>query len=164
MAHLMREAFPTYWLRIHSLPESKRYPECDEERETIIARHSHFASALLGENAQCVVIQSCFKGCPRSAELMPDLMWTPIHQVVEDHEDAWDSWMAHMVWDAATFRPLLLAIADGREAHIAFVSDVTDCVFIPYDGGADGFSFDTSLLRRLAEEFAPWRSAQPLGL
>jgi hypothetical protein len=59
---------------------------------------------------------------------------------------------------------LILAIAEGKTAHIAFLSDVTDCVFIPYDGGADGFSFDTALLQQLTREFAPWRSKHPLGL
>ena len=164
LSHLMREAFPEYWLRIHSLPDSKRYPEDEAERQTVFDRHSRFGSALLGERAQCLVIQSCFNDFLRSAELMPELEWTQIHRVVESDEDAWDSWMAHTIWDAAAFRTLLLAIADDREAHIAFVSEVTDCVFIPYDGGADGFSFDTALLQRLSLEFAPWRSAHPLGL
>ena len=164
VAHLMRTAFPEYWLRIHSLPESKRYPETDAERETVFERHSQFGSALLGERAPCLVIHSHFNGFSRSANLMPELLWTPIHRIMEDEDDSWDSWMARTTWDAAALRPLLLSIADAQEAHVAFLSETTDCVFIPYDGGADGFSFDTSLLRRLSEEFAPWRSAHPLGL
>jgi len=164
MAHLIREAWPKYWLRIHSLPDSKRYPEDETERQIVFDRHSRFGSALLGERARCLIIQSRFNGFQRSGELMPELEWTQIHRVGESDEDAWDSWMANTTWDAAVFRTLLMAIAEGREAHIAFVSEVTDCVFIPYDGGADGFSFDTDLLRRLREEFAPWRSAHPLGL
>lgn len=163
LAHLMRAAFPKYWLRIHSLPESKRYPESDAEREIVFERHSRFGSALLGERTPCLVIQSRRNGFPRSAELMPESAWTPIHRVGKD-EDAWDSWMAHATWEAPTFRTLLLAIAEDREAHIAFVSESTDCVFIPYDGGADGFSFDKALVRRLSEELAPWRSAHPLGI
>jgi hypothetical protein len=160
----MRAEFPEYWLRIHSLPESKRYPETDVEREIVFERHSRFGSALLGERAPCLILQSCFNGFPRSTALMPELEWTPIHPVVEDEENVWDSSMAHTTWDAVAFRPLLLAIADDQEAHIAFVSVVTDCVFIPYDGGADGFSFDVPLLQRLAQEFAPWRSGHSLGL
>lgn len=169
VAHVMRWRFPEYWLRIHSLPESKRYPETDAERQIVFDRQSRFGDALLGdallgERASCLVFQSCFNGFPRSEEVMPELEWTPIHRVVEDEDDGWDSWMARTVWDAAAFRELLLKIADNQEAHIAFLSEVTDCVFIPYDGGADGFSFDTELVRRLAEEFAPWRSAHPQGL
>ncbi len=163
VAHLMRSAVPQYWLRIHSLPESKRYPETDAERNIVFDRHSRFGLALLGDRAPCLMIQSRFDGYPRSAELFPELVWKPIHRVM-DEDDGWDSWMAHTTWDAAFFRTQLLAIADEQEAHIAFLSEVTDCVFIPYGGGADGFSFNTELLRRLAEEFAPWRSRHPLGL
>jgi hypothetical protein len=164
LAHLMRAVYPEYWLRIHSLPESKRYPESSAEREIVFERHSRFGAALLGDRAPCLVIQSRFNGFPRTEELMPELAWTPIHRVKENEDDAWDSWVAHTNWDASAFRTLLLAMADDREAHIAFVSEVTDCVFTPYDGGADGFSFDTALLRRLSDKFAPWRSAHPLGL
>ncbi len=151
-------------MRIHSLPESKRYPEDEAERQIVFDRYSRFRSALLGESAPCLMIQSCFTGFPRNAELMPELEWTPIHQVVESEEDVWDSWMAHTTWDAEAFRTLLTAIADARESLIAFVSEATDSVFIPYDGGADGFSFDAALLRRLSAEFASWLPANPQGL
>ena len=160
----MRAEFSGYWLRIHSLPESKRYPETDAERETVFKRYSRFGSALLGEHAQCLVIRSSFNGAPLNPEWMPDLAWTPTHRVFEDTDNIWDSWMAHTTWDAEIFRELLLAIADDRERHVALLSLATDCVFVPYDGGADGFSFDTDLLRRISDEVAPWRSAHPRGL
>jgi hypothetical protein len=164
LSHLMRSEFPEYWLRIHSLPESKRYPEDEAERQIVLDRYARFGTALLGERAPCLVIESRFNGYERTEELMPGLSWTPIHRVDESDEDFYDSWMAQTIWDAAKFRALLLAIADDQEQNVAFVSEVTDCVFIPYDGGSDGFSFDTALLQRLRDEFAPWRSAHPLGL
>jgi hypothetical protein len=72
--------------------------------------------------------------------------------------------VASVTWNPKEIRPLLLAIAENKEAHIAFLSNVTDSVFIPYDGGADGFSFDSKLLQRLSEEFSLWRSNLPSGL
>jgi hypothetical protein len=52
---------------------------------------------------------------------------------------------------------VLLAIAkDEAAAHFALISEVTDCIFAPYAGGADGFSFDTEFLQRLADAFSPW--------
>ena len=179
MAHLMREAFPQHWIRIHSLPESKRYPESDGERQIIFERYSEFGSLLLGKGAPCLIIRSQFVRLPSDAkslpeldwvradrppELMPELDWAPIHRVRDEEDEAWDSWVAHTTWDATAFRALLSEIAEDRRAHIAFLSEVTDCIFIPYDGGADGFSFDTTLLQRLSQEFAPWRSALASGL
>jgi hypothetical protein len=95
---------------------------------------------------------------------MPEQKWTSIHRVVDDQNDGWDSWATHTIWKPSVFRSLLLDIADDKVAHIAFLSEVTDCVFIPFDGGADGFSLDTALLQRLSIEFAPWRSTHPSGL
>jgi len=170
IAHFMRRAFPEYWLRIHSLPESKRYPENEAERQIVFDRSARFGSALLGQSAPCIIIQSRIVGFPRDSEIMPNFDWKPIHRIGDANPDQelddeiWNSWMAHTVWEPNVFRSLLLQIADDKKAHIAFLSEQTDCVFIPYDGGSDGFSFDSILLRRLAVEFAPWRSASPLGL
>lgn len=164
IAHLMRQAFPEYWLRIHSLPESKRYPEDEAERQIVFERYSRFGSALLGEGSECLIIKSHFNHSHRQADFMPELQWTAIHTVDESDEEAWCSWVAHTVWDPVAFRPLLLAIADDSEQFVSFVSKVTGCIFSPYDGGADGFSLDATALHRLREEFASWRSKHPGGL
>lgn len=164
IAHLMRQAFPEYWLRIHSQPESKRYPEDEDERQIVIERYSLFGSALLGEGSECLIIKSLFNHSLQQADFMPELQWTAIHTVAESDEDDWCSWVAHTVWDPVAFRTLLLAIADDRERLVAFVSTVTGCIFIPYDGGADGFSLDATALHRLREEFASWQSKHPNGL
>jgi hypothetical protein len=164
LAHLMRETFPEHWIRIHSLPESKRYPETEAEKEIIFDRYSLFGTALLGHGASCLIIQSRFLGFPRLDEFMPEFSWQQIHQVGKDEDDTWNSWQAPITWTPKEMRPLLLAIAEDKEAHIAFLSNITDCVFIPSDGGADGFSFDSKLLQRLLEEFSPWSSNHPRGL
>lgn len=164
LAHLMRSAYPEYWFRIHGLPESKRWPESDEEREIVFDRFSQFGTALLGHHAPCLIVQSCFNGFPRSKNLLPSHDWKPIHRVEESDEDHWNSWAAHTTWNPDGLRDVLLAIAEDREALIAFVSLATDCVFVPYDGGADGFAMDGALLRRLSDEFSPWSSSHSSGL
>lgn len=164
LAHLMRTAFPECWLRIHSLPGSKRYAESDTERDIVFERHARFGTSLLGERASCLIIQSRLNGFARAEELLPELEWTAIHRIEEEEDEVWESWMARTTWDAEAFRPLLMGIADDRLAHVAFLSEGTDCVYVPYDGGADGFSFDEERVQRMSEEFAEWRSGHALGL
>ena len=48
LAHLMREAFPEHWLRIHSLPESKRYPDGEVKREIVLTGTRDLARHYLG--------------------------------------------------------------------------------------------------------------------
>ena len=164
LAHMMRKVFPETWLRIHSLPESKRYPENKTDEAIILEKYARFGTALLGEKSHCSILQTRFIGFPRSADLLPELDWQQIHRINIDENDSWNSWSAPLIWDPIFFEMQFLEIANRREANIAFLSNDTDCVFIPYDGGADGFSFDAKLIKRLSEEFAPWRSNHPLGL
>ena len=164
LAHLMRSAYPEYWFRIHALPKSKRGPESDNEREIVFDRFSRFGTALLGHNSPCLIVQSRLNRFPRSKDLLPSLNWKSIHRVKESDEDYFDSWAAHTTWNPDELRDVLLAIAEDREELIAFVSLATDCVLVPYDGGADGFSFDKERLRKLAEEFSAWASINASGL
>jgi hypothetical protein len=48
VAHHLRVAFPDRWVRFHSLPESKRYPETEAEYAIVLERHNR----VLGELAQ----------------------------------------------------------------------------------------------------------------
>ena len=50
---VLREAGAEPWLRLHSLPESKRYAENDRERQLIVDRGNCLAQELLGNNEQC---------------------------------------------------------------------------------------------------------------
>jgi hypothetical protein len=95
---------------------------------------------------------------------MPELAWAPIHGVGMRKDEVWNSWLAHATWDPSAFRSLLVSIANDTHAHIAFLSERTDCLFIPYDGGADGFSFDLTRLRQLSSQFSAWKSSLPSGL
>jgi hypothetical protein len=161
LAHLMRENFSEHWMRIHSLPEGKRYPDNQSEKEIVLDRYARFGTALLGEKSPCLIIQSRMNGDDR--KLLPEFQWNPIHQIKIDDEEVWNSWSASVIWTPDSFRSLLLAIAEDTEEYVAFLSHSTDCVFIPYDGGSDGFSFDPKLLARLSDEFTPWLSNHPDG-
>ena len=47
LASKLREEKSELWLRIHSLPESKRYAE-NEQEAGILARHNEIAAKVLG--------------------------------------------------------------------------------------------------------------------
>ena len=45
---LRYEFFDSRWVRFHSLPESKRYPESDTEMEIVLERANILADRVLG--------------------------------------------------------------------------------------------------------------------
>ncbi len=163
LSFLMRQRFPEYWLRIHSLPESKRYPEDEAEREIVLERYASFGTALLGDKTPCLIIRARFATEYLGSELQRSLSWSRLHKI-EEEEDFWCSWVAEISWRPDAIRDLLIDIAEDRDSHVLFVSKLSDAVFAPYDGGADGFSFDSGMIARLKQEFAPWRSARADGL
>src|SRR5262245_51346267 len=55
LGHHLRAALHERWVRIHSLPASKRYAETPAEVETMLARQNAVAYALFGDEASCWV-------------------------------------------------------------------------------------------------------------
>lgn len=53
--YLCRAVLRDRWMRIHSLPESKRYPETKAERDEILRRHNAAACCALGDEADCML-------------------------------------------------------------------------------------------------------------
>lgn len=164
LSHLLRALVPHAWMRIHSLPESKRYASNDLERQVVFERYRRFGSALLGEGSPCSVIQTRLNQATPDPDWLPELDWIPLHQIAEAEDEVWNSWVAPSSWKPEEFRSLLMAIADDKVRAFAFLSAATDAVFIPYDGGADGFSLDQLALQRLSSDFRSWRSKHPAGL
>jgi hypothetical protein len=54
--YLLRDEYPDVWLRIHSLPRSKRYAESPGEYAELLSRHNQVATDLLGSDARCALL------------------------------------------------------------------------------------------------------------
>jgi len=55
VGHLMRVALPDRWLRIHSLPDSKRYAETADEYAELLRRHNEVVSEILGADIESIL-------------------------------------------------------------------------------------------------------------
>lgn len=164
VASVMKHRLPKMWMRIHVLPESKRYPENDDERSIISDRYARFGNALIGEGEPCTLVRSRMNVAEPEAKYQAGLTWSSLHEIREDEEDTWYSWAAETTWRSGAFRDLLLDVAEDRDWGVLFISEASGNIFAPYDGGADGFSFDSDLLARLKTEFQPWLSSREDGL
>ena len=55
VAHHLRVAFPDRWVRFHSLPHSKRYPEDEAEYAMVLERHNRVLGELV-QNGEIIAL------------------------------------------------------------------------------------------------------------
>ena len=178
----MRGTGAQHWLRLHSLPKSKRYAETEDERRILLSRQNEIAEEILGHDAPCWLVQTrgeFIEGAnEQRKEITADMdMFEPCrdfgltfsHRFIEesnvpdDEVISWSVYSASTTWQPGKFDSLLLAIADDQVAPILWMSG-SGTVFAPYDGGVDLFLADRSDVERLAVQHADWLSSHPLGL
>lgn len=165
LGFLLRKKYPSRWLRIHSLPESKRYAESKDEYVQLLLRHNTVASETLGIGSECYLIRGEWIEQPVDAggwiidpnvctdEFAHDLVKLNIQLRVED-----------VRWRQNEWNSLIQAVADERRGLLLFVSKESGQVYAPYDGGADVI-YQTMEEREMRKsKYKAWLSQHPEGL
>ncbi len=177
IGHLLRRDQAPYWLRFHSLPESKRYAETEAEQQILLSRQNAIAADVLGEDQACWLVQSHWvtrAGQIDVADAKDPFRATRDYglqfafQFAEDEDDPEASrWNVHAIetrWTTGAFDDLLLSIADYSAGPTLWVDSAAGNVFAPYDGGIDLFLRDTREVASLAAAHLEWLSSHPQGL
>jgi hypothetical protein len=175
----LRNAGAQHWVRFHSLPNSKRYPDKEADWRELLARQNELAAAVLGEGQGCWLVQSHWELPPGVTDIAFDGENNPFRAAADyglktaivtlrepgtEFEQRWEAFAGLTTWSAGRFDPLLCEIADERAAPTLWFSNETGSVFAPYDGGIDLFLPDEKTVRELAEQHPDWLSDHPLGL
>lgn len=175
VAHQMRGA-PLNWIRFHSLPESKRYPETDEERSLLLARQFTLADEVIGHGASCWMIQNCWPTQPdeicdtedfwpsETFGLQPSFLYEFDPDDPEADDRPWTARAGTVAWHGERFAKVLSEVAEDRLHYILWMSRRTGAVFAPYDGGVDLFLPSDAEVERLRATYHGWLSKHPLGL
>lgn len=163
---LCREALADRWLRIHSLPESKRYAETEVERTELLDRQNAAANYVLGDDADCHLLITRFgENRAWSFEELPLNGRTPMHFLsAGDEDDEFQFFDLPVRWQKGAFNELLLAVADDRTGPVLFADVQRRRIYAPYDGGADLFFPSTEAAQLAREHFQDWLSAREDGL
>ncbi|WP_030258010.1 MULTISPECIES: DUF3885 domain-containing protein [Streptomyces] len=154
------------WVRFHSLPESKRYPDDEHEYAIVLERYNTVLDELFAGREVYVIT-------PR---------WTDRASAPRMRRDAkhWRSWLeeddpevgfrsyCHVFVERRQWRPgcldrLLRRIADDAECGVIITDTGMRRLHHPYDGGADVCLTTTEERDRLKERHADWLSRYPGG-
>lgn len=174
VAHELRSVHPDRWVRFHSLPESKRYADSDEEWQILLDRHYRVLGELFASSD--ILIFTCAWSSTKAPPTRTDFdmrinpdgqHWTSL--LTEDDPDPDFRVFTHLYtgrtrWQPGSLDPVLRAAASWETAGIM----ISDCgltrIYHPYDGGADvllatGFERD-----ELRDRHTDWLSSHPGGM
>jgi hypothetical protein len=163
---LCRRVLLDRWVRIHSLPRSKRYAETETERVELLHRHNVAATYVLGEGAECIAFITRFGEVTDRSLSEVSVAGTPAEHVLSVRYDDEDLhfFALRAVWRENCLDDLLAAVAEDRTGPVLFANTQRRCIYAPYDGGADLFfpSTDTAALAR--NRLHSWLSDREDGL
>lgn len=161
------------WFRVHSLPDSKRYPDNDDELVMIISRARTVAAAVIGTTGPWYLIRSVPEPLPpyqlqNSWEidgilLTRDFVWT---NVDNDPEDAFNqvAYVAKVEALDRHFDEAIKAFSEHHTESLIWIEPTSGAVMAPYDGGIDLIVSRSISVQSLREEFSDWLSNRSDGL
>jgi len=175
LAHLMRDRFRSRWVRFHSLPESKRYPENEEEMQTILARHNTILGEMLEQKTSVVLLTTGYAESADPPSRYPELLtldptavsWREVamHKIEGGNEQYyWHISASLWEWQPGTFDPLVRLVAEDQIANVMMVHPDCKWILHPYDGGMDVILESNAARQRLKSAHLDWLSDRPDGL
>jgi hypothetical protein len=175
LADDLKHVYRDRWVRFHSLPGSKRYPDHDAEYDIVFDRHNTVLDELfLGQEVRIVTADWSDASEPRALSAQ-HTRWNPGARywtsVCTDEDESDPDFIAYIhlyvsrgPWRSGLVDDLLRAVADDATGYVMITSLLFDRVHHPYDGGADVLLPTTSERDALKRRHADWLSAHPLGL
>lgn len=176
IGHHLRAAFPERWVRFHSLPGSKRYPEDEAEYAEVLARHNRVLGALVRPGEPVALLTTGGSQSPEPIRSYPALAAhdpnaVPWRSVAMHRSDGgfadptyWHLFGSRRVWQPGGFDPLVRLVADGAVVNVLVVAEDCRWALHPYDGGMDVIAASAAERDRLRAAFSAWLSSRPSGL
>jgi hypothetical protein len=163
---LCRRAFTDRWLRIHSLPESKRYADSESEYRELLSRQNAVATHVLGDATRCLLFITRF-GEARDWKASAELPFAvPPEHVLSAEMDGEELqfFASPVVWREGSLNQIIVAVADDRTGPVLFANLDRGSIYAPYDGGADLFLQSPEATVTARTLFEPWLSGREDGL
>lgn len=178
ISYLLKDAYPERWLRIHSLPRSKRHPENDVEWNELLSRQNTLITDLLisdkcitlvtGENYLSLENNQRWSLSPSySLDYLPFTHLKPI-SLGSLYPDDYDSDVIYrpiftqVNWQPPAYNDILKDIAEDN-LRVLFISTTNQCLLAPYDGGVDIIFKDQPIRDLYKMKYRAWLSAREDG-
>ncbi|MFJ9696102.1 hypothetical protein [Kitasatospora sp. NPDC101183] len=154
------------WVRFHSLPGSKRYPEDEGEYAILLERHNTVLESLFAGGEVYVMVPRWTGSAEAPAGPPAGAHWRSWLQ--QDDPDPEFRTYGHVFverrpWRRGCLDGLLRRVADEEEAGVIVTDTGLRRLYHPYDGGADVHLVSTRERDELRDRHAGWLSGHPGG-
>lgn len=175
VAHWLRGHYPDRWIRFHSLPESKRYPDSEAEYAIVLDRH-YTVLAELDPSPDLLVITADWTDTPaptppkwpKRSEVAPAAQhWQTLIEKPDDDPDFriyTQLYAETRPWRPGIIDAVLRAVADDEIYNVILSPPDLRWLYHPYDGGADVILPTRAERDALKNRHRAWLSTDPSGL
>nr|WP_245697268.1 hypothetical protein [Streptomyces phaeochromogenes] len=175
VAHTFRSTYADRWVRFHSLPGSKRYPESEDEYAIVLDRYNTVLDELFA-GTDVFVVTVDWSGTATGPAIQPEprqtlhpdgiRWWTESEQDDPDPEFHVHSrlYADRRPWERGCADDLLRAVADDALVEVFLTDTELRRIHHPYDGGADVVLATPEERDRMRARHIDWLSSHPAGL
>ncbi|UWP80436.1 DUF3885 domain-containing protein [Dactylosporangium fulvum] len=175
IAHELKIAYTNRWIRFHSLPQSKRYPDTEPEYAVVLHRHNTVLDELDVRGSLLVITADwtdvagvSFDPRQTRARLAADgVHWQTILEDPDDDPEypAYTQlYISTRPWKTGIADDILRAVADDELGGVILAPSDLRWLYHPYDGGADVILPTPAERDTLKERHQTWLSTHPSGL
>lgn len=178
ISYQFKHDYSKRWFRIHSLPESKRYADNENEWEILLSRQNEIITDLFGLETPIVIVvgeynwgdnrqihvtdeEAIFK--PFSFVRLDNIELNKIDPEQYDEPDIYRPAFAQTIWKPNYHDKLLREITNDN-TRAFFVSFDKNIIVAPYDGGVDFILKDNQTRDNYKEKYKQWLSEREHGL
>ncbi|MET9520040.1 hypothetical protein [Streptomyces sp. NPDC002994] len=182
IAHEFRGRYADRWVRFHSLPGSKRYPETEAEYAIVLDRYNSVLDELFA-GVDVFVVTADWSTTPTGPAAYPSYppyptrealhpegvrWWTEANQEAPDPDPDFHThthlYADRRPWERGCADALLRAVADEELGDVFFTDTELRRIHHPYDGGADVILSTPAERDRLRGQHTDWLSSHASGL
>lgn len=179
IGYVLREGGAKHWVRFHSLPGSKRYPENKREMDIVLSRTDAMARYTLGpgdawlvqgdgryaseppyDQAPAPALRTDY-GAIRRFGLILAAQHDEPDEDSSEYDVTWRFYAARVRWSRRRFTTLIRNVAKDVALQTLWMSPETGAVFSPYDGGADLFLPSEAAVAEAKRRWADWLPQNP---
>jgi hypothetical protein len=163
IASRLRGAYPDLWVRFHSLPDSKRYPEDEGEYAVVLDRYNAVLDELFA-GKDVYIVTPTWSEDSAEPSLQPDgTFWLSVSREETDMSKL-HLFIVRRPWERGCADSLLRDVADWKITEVFITDAGMQRIHHPYDGGADVFLATPAERDSLRRRHRDWLSIHPSGL